>query len=275
MENLLQVTRYGHLSLVKHFTGPPFTPTDAKLLLPAAFLSGDVKTIEYLWRLCAMEDPKILDTLIPGTKMTPLQTAASLDQLWLIDWLLNTAKVGLFAGGKYRVSALYCAAYHGSIRAFNVLHEHMSKKANAETMEQYLGEALHGALLTENREMVELILWLGADVNHPHKGRYPLHLAVERPVGFLKLLLLYHPELNPRNRDRNSPLFHAAYCWQNEHVKLLLNEMYIQRLGIEPDEWDKFQQKGQNLPANLLIQKHVLCLKLIEHLINKCDVLSP
>jgi ankyrin repeat protein len=80
---------------------------------------------------------------------------------------------------------------------------------------------LHDAADKGNREMIELLIENGADVNAANEvGMTPLHFARNREIA--ALLLDAHADPNARNKDGNTPLHWEACGGDLDVVELLV-----------------------------------------------------
>jgi ankyrin repeat protein len=100
--------------------------------------------------------------------------------------------------------------------------------ANPDIRSSYPGNcALHCALETGDQAMVQLICDAGADIDlRDHNSRTPLHIAVQKNLALVRLVLKYAPDLTLTTNDRRgteTALDNVHRRKQKAMVKLLEN----------------------------------------------------
>ena len=83
---------------------------------------------------------------------------------------------------------------------------------------------MHRAIRRERKELAELLIRRGANVNaRDQQKRTPLHVAVDtKSVKIVEMLVENGAEINPRDSQGHTPIYYASGSGVSEQIKELL-----------------------------------------------------
>jgi len=121
---------------------------------------------------------------------------------------------------RQKVSALWAAAYSGSVATIEVL---LSYKAKVD-LSGGEGQPLHAAVIQEHIEAIETLLAHGAKIQAKNRqGSTPLHLAAFRQDATIAETLLKHGAVvNAADRKGDTPLHNAVNRQRVETARALV-----------------------------------------------------
>ena len=141
---------------------------------------------------------------------------------------------------------------------------------------------LHHAVRPGGRELAELLIARGADVNaRSNTGRTPLHAAahVDRATDVARLLIAHGAEVNATNDEGEIPLHEAARWARVENVELLIAEgaevnlknqagdtpldAAIKQWAVQVEVWEQGRWNGTAKSWERSIQEWEQCIELL------------
>lgn len=221
--HICELAHNGHLNFLQEIIGGEILhPSKALTLLHAAIHSGRADIV----RLCLPTYPELINQSFPNdaTGEKPLLLAAAFDLPEVIDVLVREGHADLSATMSNR-SALWYAADGSAPKAVLKLVDLGLFVDIDATFEPERRTALHWAILKERFEVTKFLLFLGADVDHRSKRKAhttALHIAVDVQLKFLRLLLLYSPQLDCENLQGFTPVEYAFLTERIEHYQILI-----------------------------------------------------
>eukprot|EP00742_Colponemidia_sp_Colp-10_P009414 GILJ01010262.1.p1 GENE.GILJ01010262.1~~GILJ01010262.1.p1 ORF type:complete len:1666 (+),score=269.46 GILJ01010262.1:588-5000(+) len=86
-----------------------------------------------------------------------------------------------------------------------------------------LQKAVHLSILEDNIEKLQQLVELGADLNLPYGGTYPIHSAMSKNIPIINFLLSHNANVTQRDSHGRTPLFVAIEELNLDAIQLLLD----------------------------------------------------
>ncbi|EPS43039.1 hypothetical protein H072_2973 [Dactylellina haptotyla CBS 200.50] len=267
--------------------GASYLALAATVIVSEGWLKGVIPPMPYLVKVCKIliesgaDINQPIPFLSPDDTSTILHAAVAAKSLELFKFVMGRPDVNVHAKDKQGMTCLNWIAFSPNANYPLEISKEMTKmllEAGADPNNQDFnsGAPLTFAVSLQDKDVVELLLQHGADVNDDNKqGLTALHLAAsivkanrgtEIAESITRLLLMYNADFEKETTVGELPIHRAAFCGYEKVFMILVNE-YKKKYGTDQsylfkkygeEEKTCFQMAAQNAIGGLAIMKYIV-----------------